>query len=115
MDLCIWPAESIFTLRSTVHCSTLRCRGVATALIGELLSTLREGDSVRLMTVTANHEATELYRKLGFRLVKAVPFDYGALTPRFLRPILPHFHGVRDLHYELRVTEETTTGKKKNR
>ena len=70
---------------------------------------------MRLMTVTANHEATELYRKLGFRLVRAVPFDYGALTPRFLRPILPHFHGVRDLHYELRVTKQTAAGKKKSR
>ena len=79
---------------------------MATALIGELLSTLREGDSVRLMTVTANHEATELYRKLGFRLVKAVPFDYGALTPRLLAPLLRRFHGVRDLYYELRITEE---------
>ena len=90
----------------------LRCRGVATALIGDLISTLRDGDSVRLMTVTANHEAMQLYRKLGFRLVKTAPFDYGALTPRFLRRILPHFHGVRDLHYELRITKET---KEKNR
>ena len=37
------------------------------------------------MTVTANKEATELYRKLGFRLVRTAPFDYGALTPRLLR------------------------------
>ena len=79
---------------------------MATALIGELLSTLREGDTVRLMTVTPAVEAVELYRKLGFRLARAAPFDYGALTPRLLAPLLRRFHGVRDLHYELRITEE---------
>ena len=44
--------------------------------------------------------------KLGFRLVRTAPFDYGALTPRFLAPLLRRFHGVRDLHYELRITKE---------
>ena len=38
---------------------------MATALIGELLSALREGDTVRLMTVTPAVEAVELYRKVG--------------------------------------------------
>ena len=44
--------------------------------------------------------------KLGFRLVRTAPFDYGALTPRLLAPVLRRFHGVRDLYYELRITKE---------
>ena len=67
---------------------------------------------VRLMTVTANAEAVELYRKLGFRLVRTAPFDYGALTPRLLAPLLRRLHGVRDLHYELRITGKEARGKK---